>query len=197
MLINPRKRRRKVKARVRRRKHRARSVTRIRRRRSIMAYSPNPRKRRRRSRSMRSRMRGLRGFSPAGFVQGQLMPAGIGAVGALGLDVILNMLPLPVAFNTGYMRPVTRIAGAVGIGIIAGMVTNKRMGEQVAAGALTVTLYDLIKSFAVVNFPTLFTPNVTVAGMGMYPDNDRLSYADAGMTVGNMNENASIGEYVY
>jgi hypothetical protein len=48
------------------------------------------------------------------------------------------MLPLPVAMKTGPMAPVVKIAGALGLGALAGMVTNRRMANQVAAGAVTV-----------------------------------------------------------
>lgn len=152
MLVNPRK--------LRRRKTRMRSVRRYRRiqrapRKSIRlrrfsGYIGNPRRRRR----FRIRRNPI-GFSIQSFTKDTLIPSAVGAAGALGLDVIMGFLPLPDAVKSGPMRPIVRIAGAIGIGMLAGMVTSRRTAEQVTAGAVTVVLYDLIKGFVQTQFPAL------------------------------------------
>lgn len=109
------------------------------------------RRRARRASSAPVRTRRRRRSNPIGGgivreLQQALVPSAIGGAGALAVDVAMAALPLPEALKTGVARPVARIAAAVGIGAIAGMVTkNRRMGNQVMAGALTVVLYDTIK----------------------------------------------------
>lgn len=78
-----------------------------------------------------------------GFVKDTLMPSVIGGAGALALDVAVAMLPLPPALKTGPMAPLVKAAGAVGIGMLAGQFMGRRVGEQVAAGGLTVMAYNL------------------------------------------------------
>lgn len=78
-----------------------------------------------------------------GFVKGTLMPSVVGGAGALALDVAVGLLPLPPALKTGPMAPLVKAAGAVGIGMLAGQLMGRRVGEQVAAGGLTVMAYNL------------------------------------------------------
>lgn len=80
------------------------------------------------------------------FVSQTLMPSAIGGAGALALDVLFGVLPLPPALKVGSMAPIVKVAGAVGLGLVAGMVTSKRTAQQFAAGALTVTLYNMAKT---------------------------------------------------
>lgn len=89
------------------------------------------------------------GFNPRTFVNDTLMPAAIGAGGALALDAALSFAApyIPAAFNTGIARTGVKLAGAVGIGMLAGMVGGKRLGEQAMAGALIVTAYDFLKPY--------------------------------------------------
>lgn len=116
--------------------------------------------------------RATRGFNVKSFANNTLMPAAIGGIGAVGLDVILAMLPLPAAVKTGPMKPIAKIAGAVGLGMIAGMVAGRKFGEQVTAGAVTVTLYEMIKGFVQKTMPTV--------PLSYYGDDDPLSYVQSG-----------------
>lgn len=197
MLINPRKRRRaKRKMTAKQRRYFGKRPKAKRRRRTAVVAAPkrrrtymsNPRRRK------KYRSNPIGGFRPMSFVNQTLMPAAIGGAGALGLDILLGALPLPAMLKTPAMRPIVRIAGAVGIGILAGMVTNKRLGEQVGAGALTVVLYDTIKGFAKTTFPTLNLGDID----SDYPQMEYLSPApqvdDMGVYVGDSN---TVGEYVY
>ena len=205
MLINPRKRRRKRKMSAlqrryfgKRRTRRSRSVA----KRSFAGVAMNPRKRRRRRTALSSVRRYRRNpikFSPGQFMQQTLMPSAIGAGGALGLDILMGFLPLPAAMKTGPMRPVIKLVGAVGIGMLAGMLTNRKTAEQITAGAVTVVLYDTLKGFVQKAMPNIplgendypaleyMSPAITVDGMGAIVDND----------VGEIPEYDEISEYVY
>lgn len=84
--------------------------------------------------------------NPVSFISETLVPSAIGGAGALGLDVLLGVLPLPVAMKTGPFAPVVKVAGAIGLGMAAGMVTSRKTANQIAAGAITVTLYNFAKA---------------------------------------------------
>ena len=140
MLINPRpKRRRKMTAKQRKYfgKRKRVSAKRRTRRRSFTAAPIRRRSLKRNpivSRKRRFHRNPIGNFSPMGFVKNTLMPSGVGAVGALGLDVLMGFLPLPAVLKGPMISPMVKLVGAVGIGALAGMVTNRRTGEQVAAG---------------------------------------------------------------
>lgn len=132
------------------------------------AMKTNPRVHRRRFR------RNPRGLSINSFLKNTLIPGSVGAAGALGLDILLGFVPLPAQLQTGMLKPVVRLAGALALGMIAGKVVNRSVGEQVAAGATIVVLYDVFKAFARTAMPTLPLS-------GMYPN---LEYYSPGQTVG-------------
>lgn len=224
MLINPRKRRRKAKKTSAKKRSKRRTMTALQRKyfgkrrttrkhKRIATVAKKSHKRRRRSMtkhlSVRRRhkyhhnpARGLGKFSVQGFAKHTLMPSAIGAAGALGLDVLIGFLPLPPNLKTGPMRSVVRVVGAIGLGMLAGMVVKKETAANIAAGAVTVTLYDVLKGALQTAMPTLqlgendvFTqyPSLAYAGAGQVVD-------DMGMYVGEGNEMGeyedSIGAYV-
>jgi len=123
---------------------------------TLMASNP---KRRRRSSARKTHRRRRnpagRGFNLNTFMKGTLMPSAIGAGGAIGLDLLLGFLPIPATLKVGPFRPVVRLAGAVGLGMLSGFIVNKRMSEQITAGAVTVVLYDTLKGFLKPMFPAL------------------------------------------
>lgn len=206
MLINPRKRRRRRhKISAKQRKYFGKRRTRSHKRRSVLSarprrrhhYMSNPHRRRHKRYRLNP---SFGGFKPMSFVKDTLMPSSVGAAGALGLDMLLGFVPLPAMLKTGAGNTLARIGGAVGIGMLAGMVTNKRMGEQVGAGALTVVLYDVLKGFIKTSFPTLQLGDLP----SEYPQMEYLSPApqvsDMGEFVSSdmpMYENTGVGEYVY
>lgn len=121
----------------------------------------------------------MRGFNLNAFINETLVPSGIGAAGAIGVDVLLGYLSpnLPAALQTGIAVPLVRIASAVGLGMAASMVTkDRRMGEQVMAGAITVVLYGYAKNMLKQQFPTVPGLSGYVSGFGYagpalaYPD---------------------------
>lgn len=147
------------------------------------------------------------------FINGTVIPSAIGAGGAVALDVLLAMLPLPVAMKTGPMAPVVKIAGALGLGALAGMVTNRRMANQVAAGAVTIALYQVARTGLakmtggrvpglaeyVSGYPMVdmsgveFAPTVPALSeyVDEYVDGD-MGYPSAGMIVGDLQPDGSV-----
>lgn len=78
-----------------------------------------------------------------------LTPALMGALGATVVNTALARLPIPAAMNTGKMKYVTQGAAAVLMSIIASKVGMKgAMANQMAEGALTVTLHQAITEVA-------------------------------------------------
>lgn len=109
----------------------------------IRRYKLNPRHKRRHH-ARRHRRHNPR-FSMAGFTS-QLMNGSVGAAGAVGVNVVLGYLPIPATLKTGLPSTALKLAGAVGLGWAAGKALGKHRGSQIAAGAITVTLYDLFNS---------------------------------------------------
>jgi hypothetical protein len=122
------------------------------------------------------------------FMRGTLVPSAIGGAGALGLDVLLALPFIPDTMKTGPMRPVVRLAGAVALGMVAGMISNRRIAHQVAAGATTVVLYDTMKSY-LAQMAGGKIPGIglyEIPGIGMYEvtPQPQLGYTDSGIQVG-------------
>jgi hypothetical protein len=144
-----------------------------------------------RSRSYRARrhisrnVASFRGFSPRGFLTNSLMPAAVGAGGALGVDLALGYFGsyLPATLQTGLPNAAVKLAGAIGIGMLAGAVAGKRVGEQAMAGAIVVTLYSVIKSQLISVMPALplhgysgigwVSPAMQIGNVGSYVGSDR------------------------
>lgn len=83
-------------------------------------------------------------FSVKGLT-GSVMPAVIGAGGAILTDVAMAYLPIPAALQSGVLNILTRAAVAVGVGYAAGAVAGKQLGKEVAAGGLIVVAYSGLK----------------------------------------------------
>lgn len=162
-LINPGRRKKARKTRAKRRKHVARRRSTKRRRRSavvVVGRKINPRRGRKTSARRRHRARSrnprLMGLSLSGITR-QLVPAAIGGVGAIGLDIALSYLQphLPASLQTGYLKTGVKIAGAIGLGMVAGKVLGGEKGRAVTMGALTVVLYGAIRDAVKQMAPTL------------------------------------------
>lgn len=167
LLVNPRKRRRRAKkARAAAPRRRRRSASKRRTfRRNPIGFAGNPRRRRSRRRSFRRNPVGI-----LGDLQSSILPVGIGAAGAIATDLAMNMLPVPAMLKTGMLRPVTKTAAAVALGIVAGMVTSKATGRKVMAGALTVVAYDSLKGMLQKAMPALPLGNVEEYPLLEYTD---------------------------
>lgn len=170
LLVNPRKRRRKTT--TRKRKPAARRTA---RRKTTARRTPA------RSRRRTYRRNPIGKVNLKSFMRQTLMPSAVGAVGALGIDMILGFLPLPANFKTGPMRPAVKAVGAVAVGMAAGKFASRKIGEQVAAGGLTVVLYDTMKTFLQGQFPAL--PLGQYDAYPGYSDYPALSYVSPSPTV--------------
>lgn len=110
--------------------------------------------------------------------------AGIGAVGALAVDIVYNKLPLPVNLKSGNVAPLTKAAITVGLGILGGKVVNKNLAHGATVGALTVQLHQFLKGFA----GGLLAP----AGVAGYTDINGVGY----YTPAQIAESGGMGEYM-
>lgn len=151
MLINPRKRRaakRKATRRAKRstsavRKNPIRTASPVRRRRSAL-----------RGVARRSRRRVRRNPIGLGGIAGMLTDAGIGAAGAIGVDMIYNFLPLPATMKVGYAGNAAKMATAILIGTFGKKLIG-RSAEKLAAGSLVVQAYQILQNLMPISAPTL------------------------------------------
>lgn len=128
---------------------RAKVAKRKRSRRRVKRFNSNPRRTRRTYR--RNPIEG----TASGFLSGTLVPAAIGALGAIGVDMAIGNLPLPASMKTGTMLTVTRIGAALGMGFLVGMAMGEDAGSEAAAGGIIVTLYSVAKTYLSTNMPNV------------------------------------------
>ena len=178
MIAANRKRRRKNPVTVRRRRRKPAAA----KRRPSRRRAPQRRVRRRRNPAPRLTMRN---------VQKQIMDAGTGALGALGLDVIQGYLPIPANLKTGLVGTGVKALLAIGMGIVA---ENFKMirgpaSKQMVNGALTVVLHDEFKKQL-----ATFAPGIP---LGEYLGSDELGYYGSGYPAGVMNDSyGGMGSYL-
>lgn len=209
LLVNPRKRtsarRKKPMARKRRsaaqkaatRKmiaaNRRRGSTKRRRRNPVAKVAANPRRRRRATTSVRRRRSTRRRSNPAvnlRSVQNQVMEAGIGALGGIGLGVIQGYLPIPANLKSGLVGTGVKALLAIGMGVVASKVkvVKPATAAKLANGALTIVLYDALKTQL-----GTFAPGIK---MGEYLD-DGLGYYGSGYPAGVMGDGyGGMGSYL-
>ena len=113
-----------------------------------------------------------------GLVGSTIMPAAIAAGGAISLDLIWGLIPLPDSIKVGSMRHVAKAVGAIGLGMLAGMVVKKDTARALATGALTVVMYnaarDVLASVA---------PSITLGEhMALQPASDMQAYLTDGVS---------------
>ncbi|MBT9174237.1 MAG: hypothetical protein DDT21_02649 [Syntrophomonadaceae bacterium] len=70
--------------------------------------------------------------------------AGIGAVGAVGVDFVYRMLPIPRNLQTGITGAAVKAAATVGLGMLAARAMPGRAVTGAVTGALTVQLHALL-----------------------------------------------------
>lgn len=105
---------------------------------------------------------------------GQVTGALPGAVGALGLDVALGFLPIPVTWKAGIPGYLTKIVGAIALGMAASKVAGSTTGAKVTTGALTVMFHGILRELLAANFPTV------PLGMYLQPGFAGMGYAGSG-----------------
>jgi len=107
---------------------------------------------------------------------GTVMGAMPGAVGALGLDVLLGFAPIPVTWKAGIPGYLTKIVGAVGLGMLAQNVVGQATAAKFTTGALTVMFHGILRELVATNLPQVplglyLHPGVGYAGSGYNPMN--------------------------
>jgi len=146
---------------------------------------------RRRSNPVARRRRTTRRRSSPAFtmrsIQNQIVDAGWGAAGALGLDVVQGYLPLPANLKVGLVGTGVKALLAIGIGVVGQRIKLVRpaTAAKMANGALTVVLHDELKK-QVANF----APGIQ---MGEYLDADGMGYYGSGYSP---YENGEVGSYL-
>jgi hypothetical protein len=130
-------------------------------------------------------------FSIGRFLNQSLMPAGVGALGAVGVDIALGYVRpmLPAALQGSAMEPLVKLGGAVGIGFLASKVMGRRFGEQAMAGAITVALYSIVRPIIQSAIPGVLSEYV-----GEYYDNG-MGYVAPALQVGEYVGVDGIGDY--
>jgi len=175
---------------VRRRKRRSAAIATPavrRRRRSVRRVrASNPRRSRRTVRVSRRR-RARRYSNPLNFrgLTGHLMPAVIGAAGALASDVAVGYVAkyLPTMLTTGVARYAVRAAGVFGFSMLAGKVIGKSKSDTILAAGLTILAYQAMKELL-----AQYVPSITP--MGDFEE-VTLGYIDPAMTVGALDYNGA------
>lgn len=137
-------------------------------RQTAIVFSENPKgkrmaKKRRRhgkGRRFRNNPKRVRRFrrnpTASGFLSGTLLPAAIGAGGALAVDLAIgNLTFIPASMKTGTMLPLTRIGLSLGLGYLVGMVAGDEAGANAAAGGIVVTVYSMAKTYLTKNMPNV------------------------------------------
>ena len=110
-------------------------------------------------------------------ITNQVMPAMVGGAGAVANDIIVNMLPLPAMWKTGWARHVSKALGAVAIGMLGGFVLQKRTADQLGAGAMTVVGYNVVRDLT-----AQFAPQIPLGEyLGEYLPMGSLNYYGAGL----------------
>ncbi len=158
-----------------------RAAPRRRRRPAGLGYYVNPRRRRRPARA-RPRRRYRRNPTMRGMINSLVIPAATAGGGAVLLDVLWGFLPVPEGIKTGPMRHVAKGLGAIVLGNLVGMTGNKKMGDTMALGALTVTFHAAFREMTAQFMPQIplgyYSPGA-VAGhdpqLGYYVQSPRLA----------------------
>lgn len=133
-----------------RRTHKAPSARLVarRRRNTIKGYYPNPIRRS----SLRRNPAGLAGLRNIG---NMAMTALQGAGGALAVNTMLNYVPLPAMLKSGNGKYIARGLGAVALGVFGDKILPGHSAQNMAVGALTVTMHDLLLGLVAQAVPTL------------------------------------------
>lgn len=108
----------------------------------------------------------------------KFVDGGIGAFGALAVDVAMAKLPIPAQLTANPMLAAAT-KGMLGVGIgmgVAKVLKKRKLGEQLAGGAVTISLYNALKG--------MVGPSIGLAG-----DDGLLGYDDGLLGYNDFNDN--------
>jgi hypothetical protein len=147
---------------------RANPARRAKRRHNPIAANPVHHKRRRhatRHNPIRARRRNPATRATMSGITAQLKAAGMGAVGALGVDVVTGYAaaylpatvatPVDTAGATQYGYFAAKGAIAIGLGLLLKKMVGAAKANQLVEGSLTVTLHELGKTIIATNAPSI------------------------------------------
>lgn len=101
---------------------------------------------------------------PSTIIKEQLIPAGLGAVGAVLVSaangMVIDRLPIPPQYKEGAFRDFLKGATAVAIVVAAAKATNNTNAKAVGVGAMTMVLADATRRAVLKYFP-----NAKLAGL--------------------------------
>lgn len=91
-------------------------------------------------------------------LEDNLIPAAIGAGGALAFDIIWGKLPISPKLRAGNLKYPVKVLGALALGMAAEHLlpeSQKHHAVTLARGGLTVILHDAAKDFMASTYPSL------------------------------------------
>lgn len=161
------KRRQRGSVSVRAPKKRGRSVTRSRTVKTAITRRRNPKRRNITDRMMKTAMNGV-----------------YGSLGAITGSIVGNYLPLPVNLKTGNMAIVVNALIGIATGYTVSNFMDRKIGEEMAQGAVTVALHGTMKN--------------ALSGMmpGLALSDDLLGYDDYNGLLGHDDYNDDLSAYV-
>lgn len=170
-----------------------------------LAAVANPRRRRRnpsRARASHGRRRRHNPSLRIGNAVSQVVkPAVTQALGGLALDVAMGYIPFPAMLQTGYAKAAAKVAVAVAIGIAGQKVTKGQTGKNLALGAATIAIHDVMKGFVQSTVPSVrlggSDSEFAVDGLGytnFAPTFDDSLYGIDEETVGELFDASEMGE---
>lgn len=144
----------------------------------------------------------LRTLGKVGGVGAMAMTSLQGAGGALLVNTALNYVPfLPPMLKSGNGKYIARVGLAVAIGVFGSKVMPSRIANNMAVGAMTVALHDLLLGLASQAMPTL-----QLGDVGDYDDgvsNEVSAYMSPTAQMNGMgaaydvfDQGGNVGEYV-
>lgn len=80
-----------------------------------------------------------------GIVDSTIMPAAKGAAGAIAIDMVYNLIPIPAEYQSGMVGSLVKMVGVIGIGMAAekSKIVKPATSRDAVNGALTVQIYNL------------------------------------------------------
>lgn len=113
-----------------------------------------------------------------------LMPAAIGAAGAVGVDWLLANVPIPQNLKTQTLLPLWRIGGAFAVGYLVSMVAGRKAGATATAGGIVVAAYAVARQLLAANVPGVQLARYVPMGRYMSNGGGKLGWVRRGKQLG-------------